>query len=70
MSIENETAIIPSAMKPKIMKFISVAIEILRKELPQQYLLFDENCHHQKSDCPSDNLPIGQVGTKSITLNN
>jgi hypothetical protein len=43
MSIENETAIIPSAMKPKIMKFISVAMEILRKELRQQYLLFDEN---------------------------
>ena len=52
------------------MKFISVAMEILRKELRQQYLLFDENLHHQKSDCPNDNLPIGQVGTKSITLNN
>ncbi|MEO8862323.1 MAG: hypothetical protein ABI358_12910 [Ginsengibacter sp.] len=28
-----------------IMKFISVAIEILRKELPQQILLFDEICN-------------------------
>jgi uncharacterized linocin/CFP29 family protein len=29
----------------EIMKFISVAIEILRKELPQQILLFDEFCN-------------------------
>jgi hypothetical protein len=29
----------------KIMKFISVAIEILRRELPQQILLFDEACN-------------------------
>ena len=32
----------------EIMKFISVAIKILSKELPQQILLFDENYHPSK----------------------
>ena len=45
----------------EIMQFISVAIEILRKELPQQILLFDENCYYQKSDCTNDNLPTSRA---------
>jgi hypothetical protein len=43
VSVENDTDIIPPPINLKIMKFISVAMEILRKELRQQYLLFDEN---------------------------
>ena len=34
----------------KIMQFLSVAIQILRKELPQQYLLLDETCLNEAAE--------------------
>lgn len=36
----------------EIIRFIQTAINILRENLPQQILLFDEIC---KTDCPNDN---------------
>ena len=43
----------------EVIRFIQIAIDILRQNLPQQILLFDEVC---ETDCTNNN-------SKSITVN-